>query len=54
MAPVIVRNRAIYQTALETGRSAEEAGDVVAARDIADLWSFLSPIVFAERVGEAG
>jgi chromosome partitioning protein len=54
VAPVIVRNRAIYQTALETGRSAEEAGDAVAARDIADLWAFLSPIVFAERLGETG
>ena len=47
-----VKDRAIYLTALEKGRSAEEAGEVLAVRDIAELWAFLSPIVFAERLGE--
>ena len=42
LAPVIVRNRAIYQTALETGRSAEEMGDRAAAKEIAALWDFVA------------
>jgi len=40
-APVILRNRAIYQTALERGRSAEEANDLAAAKEIAALWDYL-------------
>jgi len=40
-APVILRNRAIYQTALERGRSAEESNDASAAREIAALWDYL-------------
>jgi len=38
VAPTILRARTIYQTALETGRSAEEMSDVAAAREIAGLW----------------
>lgn len=38
VAPVILRSRAIYQTALERGRSAEETTDRAAAKEIADLW----------------
>ncbi|HZZ89046.1 MAG TPA: AAA family ATPase [Caulobacteraceae bacterium] len=41
LAPVIVRARSVYQTALETGRSAEESTDAVAAEEIAALWKFL-------------
>jgi chromosome partitioning protein len=41
VAPVVLRSRAIYQTALETGRSAEEMGDRTAAREIAALWEFI-------------
>jgi chromosome partitioning protein len=41
LAPVIVRARAVYQTALETGRSAEESTDTAAAEEIAALWGFL-------------
>lgn len=41
MAPVILRSRAIYQTALERGRSAEEGGDKAAAAEIAALWDFV-------------
>lgn len=41
MAPVILRSRAIYQTALERGRSAEEMPDRAAAREIGALWAFI-------------
>lgn len=41
VAPVILRSRSIYQTALERGRSAEEMTDRAAAREIADLWTFI-------------
>lgn len=41
IASTIVRARAIYQTALETGRSAEEMGDAAAAREIAALWDYV-------------
>ncbi len=41
-APVIVRSRSVYQTALETGRSAEEGSDGAAAAEIAALWAFVS------------
>ena len=42
VAPVILRSRSVYQTALETGRSAEEMSDAAAARDVAALWDFVS------------
>jgi chromosome partitioning protein len=41
LAPVILRARAIYQTALETGRSVEEANDPAAAAEVAALWDYL-------------
>ena len=41
LAPVILRNRTVYQTALETGRSAEEMGDGAAAAEIATLWDYV-------------
>lgn len=41
VAPVVVRSRTVYQTALETGRSAEEMADKAAAREIAALWDFV-------------
>jgi chromosome partitioning protein len=40
-APVILRARSIYQTALERGRSAEESGDKAAAGEVAALWDFV-------------
>ena len=49
VAPVIVRSRTIYQTALETGRSAEESPDAAAAREIAALWDFIE----GELIGAA-
>jgi chromosome partitioning protein len=37
-APTLLRSRIIYQTALETGRSVEEADDAAAAGEIRALW----------------
>ena len=60
IAPVIVRSRAIYQTAVETGRSAEELADPAAAREIAGLWEYIDKALLepaleehAEAVAEA-
>jgi chromosome partitioning protein len=47
VAPVIVRARSIYQTALETGRSAEESPDAAAAAEIAALWDFVEAQIMA-------
>jgi chromosome partitioning protein len=41
VAPVMLRSRSIYQTALETGRSVEETADLAAADEIATLWAFV-------------
>lgn len=41
LAPVILRARTIYQTALETGRSAEEMADKTAAAEVAALWAYV-------------
>lgn len=41
LSPVIVRNRAVYQSALERGRSAEEGSDKAAAAEIAELWEIV-------------
>ena len=41
VAPVILRSRSIYQTALERGRSAEEMADRAAAKEIAALWDHI-------------
>jgi chromosome partitioning protein len=54
LAPVILRYRTIYQTALETGRSAEEASDETAARDIADLWEFVERQTIGQKQARAG
>lgn len=49
VAPVILRSRSIYQTALERGRSAEEMSDRAAARDMAALWDFIAAKLAAGR-----
>ena len=49
VAPIIIRSRAIYQSALESGRSAEESGDTAAAREIAEFWAFIERFAFAKR-----
>ncbi|HEY1427849.1 MAG TPA: AAA family ATPase [Caulobacteraceae bacterium] len=41
VAPSILRMRTVFQTALETGRSAEEMADPAAAAEIAALWGFV-------------
>lgn len=41
VAPSILRTRTVFQTALETGRSAEETADAAAAGEIAALWGFV-------------
>lgn len=41
VAPSILRTRTIFQTALETGRSAEETSDAAAASEVAALWGFV-------------
>lgn len=47
VAPTIIRARSVYQTALETGRSAEEMSDPIAAQEIADLWAFVEGQIYA-------
>lgn len=42
VAPVFLRARAIYQTALERGRSVEESADRAAAREMGDLWDIVA------------
>lgn len=42
VVPVILRSRAIYQVALERGRSAEESSDRAAAAEIAALWDYVA------------
>lgn len=45
--PVILRARAGYQSAFETGRSVEEFDPPIdAGREIADLWGFVDTFVF--------
>jgi len=41
VVPAILRTRTIFQTALETGRSAEETSDAAAAGEVAALWGFV-------------
>ena len=45
----MLRSRAVYQTALETGSSAEEAADATAAREVADLWTYIERLAYAPR-----
>ena len=51
MAPAILRSRTIYQTALETGRSAEEMTDRAAAREVAALWDFVAATIALPQGG---
>lgn len=50
VAPTLLRSRAVYQTALETGRSAEEADDPAAAQEVAALWGFIERLAFPKRI----
>lgn len=51
VAPTIIRSRTIYQTALETGRSAEEMWDAAAKREISTLWKFIDAALLAAAGG---
>jgi chromosome partitioning protein len=51
VAPVILRARSIYQTALETGRSVEESSDGAAAGEVAALWAFVEAEIADAPVG---
>ena len=54
VVPTVLRARMAYQSAFETGRSAEEvdaAGE--AGREIADLWTFVDGFLFGRRAGAA-
>lgn len=42
VAPAILRSRAIYQVALERGRSVEESSDRAAAAEVAALWDYVA------------
>lgn len=49
--PVVLRARAGYQNAMETGRSAVEADPAgAAARELGALWRFMEQLVFAPRL----
>ncbi len=52
VAPVIVRARSIYQTAVETGRSAEEMPDQTAAAEIAALWDYVDKALLQPALEE--
>jgi len=54
VAPTIVRSRSAYQSAMETGCSAEEtAAGGPAAIEMADLWTFIEHLAFGERASPA-
>jgi chromosome partitioning protein len=49
LAPVVIRSRAAYQTAMETGVSVEESGvDAIAAREMAELCAFIDRFLFGK------
>ncbi len=54
IVPTILRSRSIYQTALETGRSAEEGFDATAAEEVAQLWAFIERFLFNQRDQSTG
>lgn len=55
VAPIIIRGRTVYQTALESGRSAEELGaDLVAAQEIASLCAYVDRFLFGQTQAPAG
>ena len=52
--PQVLRARMSYQSALESGRSAEESDPASeAAQEIAGLWTFLEGFVFGRPAGAA-
>ena len=54
VVPTVVRARMAYQSAFETGRSAEEVDALgEAGREIADLWTFVDGFLFGRRAPTA-
>jgi chromosome partitioning protein len=53
IAPVILRARSIYQTAVETGRSAEEMADQTAAGEVAALWDYIDKVLLTPAEEDA-
>jgi chromosome partitioning protein len=52
VAPTILRSRAAYQQALESGCSAEELGASPASQEVADLWAFVARLTFGAAAAE--
>jgi chromosome partitioning protein len=50
VSPVVIRSRAAYQTAVASGKSAEEFGPSPAADETAALWLYLERLVGEEAV----
>ena len=51
--PSLLRARASYQSAFETGRSVEELDpEAEAAREVADLWTFVEAFLFGRQAAE--
>jgi len=51
LAPTILRARAAYQTALETGASVQEtAAGTPAAQEIGELWTYVERLVFGAAI----
>jgi len=54
VAPIVLRSRAGYQSALDAGRSVEELEtQAEAAQEIAGLWDFVSGFVFGREAARA-
>jgi len=54
VVPTVLRARMAYQSAFETGRSAEEVDALgEAGREIADLWTFVDGFLFGRRAPTA-
>ena len=53
IAPVMLRARSVYQTAVETGRSAEETPDQAAAAEVATLWDYVDKALLVPAEEEA-
>jgi hypothetical protein len=46
VAPIILRSRAGYQSAMETGCSVEELGASPAADEVSQLWNFVERLTY--------
>lgn len=54
VVPTVLRARAAYQSALDTGRSVEEVeGQAEAAQEVAGVWDFVSGFVFGRTPARA-